>query len=86
MRRKVCYTAGMNDLQMFVANVNAIIEAEGLSVSEVARRADVDRAELSRLLSGKVDTTISRAGKIAKAIGVHLDQVLAGPIESQLVS
>lgn len=82
MKRNVRYTEHMSDLQIFVANVNAEIQAQGMSVSEVARRANIDRAELSRLLNGQGDATITRAAKIAKAVGVQLDLLLAAPIEA----
>ena len=71
----------MTETQLFVANVNAIIEAEGLSVSEIARRADIQRAELSRFLNGKTDATITRSAKIAKAVGVSLGVLLSRRIE-----
>lgn len=81
MKRRVRYTEGMTKTQLFVANVNAVIEAEGLSVSEIARRADVARPELSKLLNGLGGLTIERAEKIATAIGVPLDVLIASPIE-----
>ena len=71
----------MTETQLFVANVNAIIEAEGLSVSEIARRAGVQRAELSRFLNGQTDATITRSAKIAKAVGVSLGVLLSRRIE-----
>lgn len=81
MKRHVRYTEGMTKTQMFVANVNAVREAEGLSVSEIARRAGIARPELSKLLNGLGGLTIERAEKISNAIGVPLDVLIAAPIE-----
>lgn len=81
MRRRVRYTDGMTKTQLFITNVNAFIEADRLSVSEIARRAGVNRSELSDLLGGKQGVTIDRADKIAGAIGMPLDMLIAGPLK-----
>jgi len=86
MSRIIRYTRGMSKTQLFVANVNRIIDDGDLSVSEIARRADINRAELSRVLNGLQGVTIERAEKIADAVGVPLDVLIAGPIEAALAS
>lgn len=76
-RSGVSYTRGMSKTALFVANVNAIIDDGDLSVSEVARRAGISRPNLSRVLSGLDGCTIERAEKIASAVGVPLEDLLA---------
>jgi transcriptional regulator with XRE-family HTH domain len=72
----------MSKTQLFVANVNALIDAGDVSISEIARRAEINRVGLSRLLNGiQPGLTVDTAEKIAEAVGVSLDELLAGPIE-----
>lgn len=81
MRRRIRYTKGMTNTQMFVANINALIETEHLTVSEIARKANIDRAGLSWLLNGRDHgITLDRAEKIASAVGRPLHELLAGPV------
>lgn len=86
MARNIRYTRNMSKTQLFVANINSLIEAGDVSISEVARRADVSRAELSRVLNGSQGLTIERAEKIAHAFDVPLDVLLAGPVEAHAVA
>lgn len=48
-----------------------VVAAQG-GVSEIARRSDIDRVGLSRVLSGKRDPTLGTVTKIASACGVRL--------------
>jgi len=79
-RARVRYTRGMSKTELFVANVNALVTAGDLSVSEIARRAGVARPDLSRLLSGQGGCTIERAEKIAAAVDLPLEELLGGPV------
>ena len=79
-RARVRYTRGMSKTELFIANVNAIIEAGDISVSEIARRADIQRPHLSRVLSGQGGCRLEWAEKIANAVGVPLEELLAGPV------
>jgi len=76
----------MSKTQLFVANVNALIDAGDISISEIARRAEVSRPELSRVLNGLQGLTIERAEKIAAAVDMPLDVLLAGPVEAHAVA
>lgn len=78
--RIVRYTKGMSKTQLFVANLNAIVGTGDLSVSEIARRAGISRADLSRVLGGSQGCTIDRAEKIATAVELPLEDLLAGPL------
>ncbi len=53
------------------------IESAGLSQSEVARRAGTYHPNVSRVLSGEQDATITFAGRLAAAAGVELWELLA---------
>jgi transcriptional regulator with XRE-family HTH domain len=64
--------------EIFVANVNALVDGGEISISEIARRAGVNRVNVSLLLSGKQGVTIERAEKIAKAIALPLEDLIGG--------
>ena len=64
------------DPQMLMKAFRNVAEAQG-GVSEIARRADVDRVGLSRGLSGKRDPRLGTVAKIASACGVRLRFVAA---------
>ena len=81
-RAAVRYTRRMSKTQLFVANVNALVASGDLSVSEIARRAGIERSHLSRVLSGNGGCTIEWAEKISKAVGLPLEDMLAGPVEA----
>ena len=51
------------------------VAAAQVGVSEVARRADIDRVRLSRALSGNRDPRLGMVTKIASAYGVRLRSV-----------
>ncbi len=46
-----------------------------LQANEVAEKAKVDRATISRLISGKQSTKMKTARSIAEALGVGVEQV-----------
>lgn len=64
------------DPRLLMKAFRNVAEAQG-GVSEIARRADVDRVGLSRGLSGKRDPRLSTVAKIASACGVRLRFVAA---------
>jgi transcriptional regulator with XRE-family HTH domain len=84
--RNIRYTRNMSKTQLFVANINSLIEAGDISISEVARRAGIARPDLSHVLNGSQGLTIDRAEKIAHAVNVPLDVLLAGPVEAHAVA
>lgn len=62
------------DPRLLMKAFRNVAEAQG-GVSEIARRADIDRVGLSRGLSGKRDPRFSTIAKIASACGVRLQFV-----------
>ena len=59
------------DPRLLMKAFRAVTAAQG-GVSEIARRADIDRVGLSRDLSGKRDPRLGTVTKIASACGVRL--------------
>ena len=59
------------DPRVLMKAFRSVAAAQG-GVSEIARRADIDRVGLSRGLSGKGDPRLGTVTKIASACGVRL--------------
>lgn len=47
-------------------------KAQKLTVQELAYRCDIERSNMSRIESGRVNITIKTLTLIAKALGVHI--------------
>ncbi|MEZ4403038.1 MAG: XRE family transcriptional regulator [Kofleriaceae bacterium] len=61
------------------ANVRAIREARGLSQQQIAKLAGVPRATWSHLESGVGNPTLTVLTRVAAALQVRLDELLASP-------
>jgi transcriptional regulator with XRE-family HTH domain len=61
------------------ANVRAIREARGLSQQQIAKSAGVPRATWTHLESGTANPTLAVLIKVATALQVRLDELLAPP-------
>lgn len=61
------------------ANVRAIREARGLSQQQIAKLAGVPRATWSHLESGAGNPTLAVLTRVADALQVRLDELLASP-------
>ena len=60
-------------METFVENLRGLIDVKGISQAEIATKANVGRAFLSRLLAGKGgNCTISTAAALADAVGQPL--------------
>lgn len=66
-------------MENFRVNVRTVMEKGGISVSQLARDTNMERAGLSKLLNGYEACTIPRAEKIAIALGVPLQKLFAEP-------
>lgn len=66
----------------FRDNVQTEKEKRQLSVSELARLAEIPRESLSRILHGRENVTIDRAEKIAKGLNMKLSELLEIPVKS----
>jgi transcriptional regulator with XRE-family HTH domain len=69
----------MSALDRFRLNVLAALERQGMSQSELARTLDMAQSNLSRMLSGKIDPSISNLERIAVALGGTLSSMLDQP-------
>ena len=61
------------------ANVRAIREARGLSQQQIARAAGIPRATWTHLESGAANPTLAVLVKVADALQVRVDELLASP-------
>jgi transcriptional regulator with XRE-family HTH domain len=68
------------------ANLTSRREAVGLSKSALARKARVGRATVQRLESGATEWSIGTIRKLAVALGVHEDVLLAPVLPAKRAS
>ncbi|HUQ07950.1 MAG TPA: XRE family transcriptional regulator [Kofleriaceae bacterium] len=61
------------------ANVRAIREARGLSQQQIAKMAGIPRATWSHLESGAANPTLQVLTRVADALQIRLDELLASP-------
>ena len=61
----------MDDPRLLMKAFRNVAEAQG-GVSELARRAKIDRVALSRTLSGRRNLRLDTLAKVAEACGVKL--------------
>lgn len=62
--------------EIFRANVRAIMDARGISITELAEKSGIVRPEMSRILAGKVGVTLARGDRIAHTLGVTLSDLV----------
>src|ERR1700760_1240766 len=60
-------------------NIKALRTARGLSQQQIAKAAGVPRATWTHLESGAGNPTLAVLGKVATALQVRLDELLAPP-------
>src|SRR5580704_4225680 len=60
-------------------NIKAIREARGLSQQQIAKSAAIPRATWTNLESGAANPTLAVLVKVASALEVRLDELLAPP-------
>ncbi|MEZ4753772.1 MAG: helix-turn-helix domain-containing protein [Bdellovibrionota bacterium] len=63
-----------HDYESFLLALKYVIEANG-SVQEVAKKANITRQHLHRLIQGKGNPTIQTLAGILKAVGISIDLV-----------
>ena len=61
----------MDDPRLLMKAFRSVAEAQG-GVSELARRAEIDRVALSRTLSGRRNPRLDTLVKVTEACGVKL--------------
>ena len=57
-------------------NIRRIREEKGMTQIELCRKLKVDRAYMSNVENGKKNPTLSTIEKIAKALGVSLEELM----------
>lgn len=57
-------------------NITRLREAQGLTVSELARRADMEKSNLSPIEKGKINVTVRTLVKIADGLGVGVAELV----------
>ncbi len=70
---------GISAMECFIENITHIIEARGISQSELARRSGISIPNMNRILRGKEGVTLERAERIADALGKKLQDLLKIP-------
>ncbi|GLZ40721.1 XRE family transcriptional regulator [Actinokineospora sp. NBRC 105648] len=71
--------------QVLAANLRALREAGGLSLSELARRSGIAKGTLSQLESGTGNPTIETVFSLSNALGVPVSNLLTEPADSEVV-
>jgi transcriptional regulator with XRE-family HTH domain len=70
----------MDDLAgRFAANVKQLREARGLTQAQIARLAELPRATWANLESGAANPTLSVLDRVAHALQVTLEELVAAP-------
>lgn len=65
-----------NSARKLGENVRRIREEKGMTQVELCRKLEVDRAYMSNIENGKKNPTLATIEKIAKALGVSLDELI----------
>lgn len=73
----VCYLAQNTHMSIFGDNLRARRLALGMTQTELARRAGIGRTNIPRIEAGKYEPQVSDAGRLAKVLGVTVDELLS---------
>lgn len=65
-----------NSARKLGENVRRIREEKGMTQIELCRKLELDRAYMSNIENGKKNPTLATIEKIAKALGVSLDELI----------
>jgi len=66
----------VNSAKKLGENMKKIRLAKGMTQGDICRALDVDRAYISNVESGNKNPTLSTITKLAKALGVSIDELL----------
>ena len=73
---KFSYNMGKTSAQKFGENMKKIRLEKGMSQGDICRALGLDRAYISNVENGKQNLTLSTMEKVAKVLGVSVDQLL----------
>lgn len=59
-------------------NVMRLLFDNDLSITDCAKKTGIPRSTIYSVTSGRVETSVSNALKIAKAFGITVDELLKG--------
>ena len=63
--------------EVFRKNLKSIIDAQEMTITELAEKVVTSRPSISFILSGDEGVTLDRAERIAKAVGYNLSDLLS---------
>ena len=66
-------------MQIFIANLERIRTERGLTQVQLAEKLGTTQGNISRLLSGGEEVTLSRCEKIAEALGIEVAELVTAP-------
>lgn len=70
-------SSSMSDMRQVVGrNLRRLRNAKGWSQEELAFKASVDRSYISQLETGVYSASVTVLGKLAKALGVEVSELL----------
>lgn len=62
-------------MKINIEKLNWLRIEQGLSITKLAKKADISKATISRLLKNKVNARLDTIGKIAKALNVDVKEL-----------
>ena len=65
-----------NEAQKLGRNLKRIRKEKGISQGDIVRSLGMDRAFISNIENGKTNPTLATITKLAKALGVSVDELL----------
>lgn len=65
-----------NEAQKLGRNLKRIRKEKGISQGDIVRSLGMDRAFISNIENGKTNPTLATIAKLAKAVGVSIDELL----------
>ncbi|TXH43419.1 MAG: XRE family transcriptional regulator [Desulfurellales bacterium] len=67
----------VNSSALFRKNVLSVIKERGITITQLAEKAETSRPAMSRILSGIDGVTLERADRVAHALGLEVSDLLA---------
>ena len=65
-----------NEAQKLGKNLKRIRKEKGISQGDIVRSLGMDRAFISNIENGKTNPTLATIAKLAKAVGVSIDELM----------
>lgn len=64
------------DTQKLAENLKRIRSEKGISQGDIVKTTGLDKAMISNIENGKTNPTLATISKLAKAVGVSVDELL----------